>query len=166
MRPLAIFIALCTATPVVAADLLVVFQDSSPKDRLIIYNEGCEVGPAVVTLDLTSAAQGVFFDTISGGQGQGVSHEPEVVEGNATFAPVADGDQILNISMNGLQPLGSVTITFDVDDTDSSRQIVVNGSEFEGSSVTIQIGENAQTASIGADGRTNVIFEDTICVSS
>jgi hypothetical protein len=144
---------MCLAGPAAADDLLVVFQDSSPKDRLIIYNAGCAIGAATFQLDLTPTLKGLYLDTTDAAPGTGVSHQLEIIEGAATTAPAEDGDQILAISLQALPELGAVTITMDVDDTNSDAEIIVLGAEISGATIKMTTATTTQTAVFANDGR-------------
>jgi len=57
-------------TSPVLADIEVTFLESAPKDRFTFTNTGaCDLGPAVLSLDLSGSAAGLIFDTSGDGAG-------------------------------------------------------------------------------------------------
>jgi len=73
LTTLATALTLC-ATPAFA-DIEVTFLESAPKDRFTFTNTGaCDLGPAVLSLDLAGSAAGLIFDTSGAGAGVEVFH--------------------------------------------------------------------------------------------
>lgn len=121
------------------ADLNMTFRESAPKDSFTLSNDGaCDLGPMVVTLDLSSSAAGLIFDTTASGAGVEVFQPLDIVEGKTLLASVPDikdGMNTLQLNLTGF-PIGAkVAFTIDVDDTLTQSdlgQIRVSGSEISG----------------------------------
>lgn len=138
-----------------SADVTVTFRDGAPKDRFTIsQNGGCATGPVVLTIDLATAPTGLIFDTTGNGAGVEVFQPFEWVSApgsTATVPQVSDGDTTLELSLPDLKPGMPLVFTIDLDDTTSTRQITVSGSEVAGAQV-----------SLTADAKTSTgIFDDS-----
>ncbi|MBM7068337.1 hypothetical protein [Actibacterium sp. 188UL27-1] len=139
----AALIAATACAGVAQADLAVRFVEGAPKDRFVLENTGCPLGPAIVTLDLTSSAGGLIFDITASGAGVEVFQPVEIQQGADALigmTVVGDGDQILQLSLAGLAVGQSVTLTTDLDDTapqSALGQIRVAGTEIAGSAVRV-----------------------------
>ena len=137
MRLPAILLALACANPAFAAGLTVNFQDGAPKDRFTLRYDGtCALGAEQVVIDLGTAPAGLIFDITASGAGVDVFQPLEWVQGTAETSAVTDGDTSLTIGLEGLAPGDVLAFTVDIDDTTSTRQITVNGSEMVGATVT------------------------------
>ncbi|WP_299704644.1 aggregation factor core [uncultured Tateyamaria sp.] len=130
LAALALLIALPSAA---MADLTVSFRDGAPKDRFTIsYDGACALDQLDVQIDLGAAPAGLIFDTTSAGAGVEVFQPLEWVSGTARTSQVTDGDTVLSMSLDGVEPGASWAFTADIDDTTSARQITVDGSEMAG----------------------------------
>ena len=148
-------IAIC-ATPLLASssygDVSVAFRDGAPKDRITLTNDGCDLINATLTIDLSATPAGLIFDVTSAGAGVEVYQPVEVTAGAIIVQPVVDGAQMLIMDIPSF-PKGSVfSLTADLDDTVSNRQITVNGSEMVGASVSLALADVVRSAPFGSDG--------------
>ncbi|MEM6758161.1 MAG: aggregation factor core protein MAFp3, isoform C [Pseudomonadota bacterium] len=138
-------LALCfalVATPL-AAEVTVTFRDGAPKDRFTLdYAGDCPLGPTEMVIDLGTAPAGLIFDITAAGAGVQVFQPLEWVQGAARTSSVSDGDTMLTIAMDDWQPGVARSFTVDIDDTTSTRQITVDGSEMAGATLRIA-GESA-----------------------
>ena len=163
----ALFASLLTLATPALADITVEFSEGAPKDRFTFTNTSdCALGPATVTLDLATAPAGLIFDVTGEGAGVEVFQPFELVSGarNVTATPsVSDGQQTLAMGLSGLGAGESVAFTIDLDDTTSTRQITVSGSEIAGSSVSIET-ERLAAAAIFTD-KANAILRWSDCQS-
>ena len=136
MRP-ALLLAFAAFTPSLAmADLTVTFRDGAPKDRFTLTYEGtCALDRLDVQIDLGTAPAGLIFDTTSAGAGVEVYQPLEWVAGTANTSDVSDGDTLLSIALDDVTPGANWAFTVDIDDTTSTRQITVDGSEMAGATL-------------------------------
>jgi len=136
MRLPAIAVALCSATPALAAELTVTFRDGAPKDRFTLSYDGSCAAPAMrVDIDLGTAPAGLIFDITGAGAGVDVFQPLEWVIGSARTSAVTDGDTRVSLDLDALAPGETLAFTVDIDDTTSSRQITVDGSEMTGATL-------------------------------
>lgn len=152
MRSLLIVAALAFATPVAAQGLFVQFADGAPKDSLTFRNDGCPLSAATIVIDLRETPAGLIFDVTSAGAGVEVFQPVEATAGEVSISPVADGGQVLHLFVPNFPAGDTIRLTADLDDTTSSRQITVNGSEMIGATVSIAYGEAFVTAPFDAEG--------------
>ena len=116
------------------------FQDGAPKDRFtLIYSGDCVIEAMDVRIDLGTAPAGLIFDTTGAGAGVEVFQPLEWVTGTARTSDVTDGDTALTLSLDQVTPGDTFAFTIDIDDTTSTRQITVDGSEMAGA--TLHLGE-------------------------
>ena len=136
MRP-ALLLAFAAFTPSLAmADLTVTFRDGAPKDRFTLTYEGtCALDQLGVQIDLGTAPAGLIFDITSAGAGVEVFQPLEWVAGTASTSDVSDGDTLLTIALDDVTPGANWAFTVDIDDTTSTRQITVDGSEMAGATL-------------------------------
>ena len=131
------------------ADIEARFIEGAPTDRFTISNQGaCNIGPAVITINLQGSASGLIFDVTDQGAGVQVFQPLRVVSGASLLSEsptVKDGDTMVSLSILGLEKGQSVAFTIDVDDTMGGREITVSGSEIAGAAV--QISANGKKAS-------------------
>jgi len=72
---------MCVAIPALA-DVTVRFEESAPKDRFTITNDGpCPMGEVAVVIDLGASAAGLIFDVTGTGAGVSVFQPMELVRG-------------------------------------------------------------------------------------
>lgn len=126
------------------ADVRVLFQEGTPKDRFEIRNTGiCSLGPMTVTLDLAESSGGLFFDISAEGPGVEVFEPFELVQGAALVREspeVEDGGRSIELRLIGLSPRQEVAFTIDVDDTLARSALgrpQVTGSEIKGARVAV-----------------------------
>ncbi|GGX41964.1 hypothetical protein GCM10007385_06910 [Tateyamaria omphalii] len=133
-------LALLTALPSAAiADLTVSFRDGAPKDRFTLsYDGACALDQLDVQIDLGTAPAGLIFDTTGAGAGVEVFQPLEWVAGRARTSQVTDGDTVLSVSLDGVEPGTSWAFTADIDDTTSARQITVDASEMAGAMLRVE----------------------------
>lgn len=122
------------------------FRDGAPKDLFVLSNTGaCPTAPMTLSLDMTDSAGRVVFDITENGAGVEVFQPLEFVDG-AQFLraqpDVTDGQNTLVLELGSLPPAAQVRFTIDVDDTIGQREITVNGSELQGSVLTVLSGYN------------------------
>jgi hypothetical protein len=146
------------------ADVLIEFREGAPKDRFIITNVGnCSFDAPRITVDLSSSASGVIFDTTSSGAGVEVFQPFEVVKGAEFLSSnvnVLDGDQVVSLNLNHLKKGQIFAFTIDVDDTAGSREITVSGSELSGAVVIMETSNGAYSATFDEYSRAFIKFED------
>ncbi|WP_299650050.1 aggregation factor core [uncultured Tateyamaria sp.] len=158
MRRLALVLALVAPSPVLA-DLTVTFRDGAPKDRFAIsYDGACTLDRLDVQIDLGAAPAGLIFDTTSAGAGVEVFQPLEWVVGTASTSDVTDGDTLLSMSLDNVTPGATWAFTVDIDDTTSTRQITVDGSEMAGALVRVE----GQAAPFDANGRATVSLQNCL----
>lgn len=133
---------LCLACPALSASLTVNFQDGAPKDRFtLIYDAACASDRVDLVIDLGTAPVGLIFDTTGAGAGVQVFQPLEWVIGSARISSVRDGDTTVNITLDPMSPGDTLAFTVDIDDTTSSSQTIVNGSEMVGA--TLRVGDQS-----------------------
>ncbi len=121
------------------ADITMNFRESAPKDRFTLTNtSACDLGSIAITLDLSSSAAGLIFDTTASGAGVEVFQPLEIVEGKALLAgipDVRDGMNRVELTLTRFPAGADLAFTIDVDDTRAQSdlgQIRVSGSEISG----------------------------------
>ncbi|MEO0681194.1 MAG: aggregation factor core [Pseudomonadota bacterium] len=124
------------------AQVRVLFQESAPKDRFTLINEGrCTFEGLTAEIDLSSAAGGLIFDVTGAGAGVEVFQPLEMAEGDVQPAgEVRDGDSTLRLALGPLGPGERAAVTIDVDDTlrnGELGQIRVAGAEIQGGRVIL-----------------------------
>ena len=158
LATLATALTLCSAPAL--ADIEVTFLESAPKDRFTFTNTGaCDLGPAILSLDLSGSAAGLIFDTSGDGAGVEVFQPYETVAGAEVLeaiTPVSDGDAQIALTVSGLAPGQSVGFTIDVDDTlrDSNLgQIRVSDSEIKGATAAVSFADQTSNGVFDATSR-------------
>lgn len=119
------------------------YRDGAPADTFVIENQSCALFNAQFVIDLHTSVAGVLIDTAYGGPGSWDPLPAILTEGDATLAPVSDGDRRLEIQVNALQPDGRVAVTLDTDDSVSAtegQRVHVSGSEIAGATVQMVVG--------------------------
>jgi hypothetical protein len=152
---------ICTlAATATSADITVTFRDGAPKDRFTItQNAPCPTGPGTLTIDLGTAPVGLIFDTTGTGAGVQVFQPFAWVSApgeTPTIPKVGDGDTALTLDLPNLEPQAQLVFTIDIDDTGSSRQSVVSGSEVAGAQVTLTVGGQSITGRFDATGTATI----------
>ncbi len=141
------------------ADLHVEFIEGAPKDRFVVTNVGsCALGEAMVMIDMGASKGGLIFDVTGQGAGVEVFQPFQVVSGSEflTEAPsVTDGDTQVALQIKGMSAGEALVITTDVDDTIDAREITVTGSEFSGTTLSVNA-NGAEATVIFGDDRTVV----------
>lgn len=121
------------------AEIDVEFREGAPKDRFTITNTGeCEVRDVQLSIDLSTSAAGLIFDTTEQGAGVEVFQPFEFVAGRElvnAMPKVTDGQTIVDIDIKALARSQNIVFTIDVDDTTGNREITVNGSEIAGATI-------------------------------
>lgn len=140
---LATTLVLCFSQTV-AANVMVRFVESAPKDWFSLTNSGeCLLEDIVLTVDLTQSAGKLIFDTTAAGEGVEVFQPFEKREGEIALissSEVNDGDNALSVRIEQLAPGQSASFTIDVDDTLTQSQlgnIRVSDAEIKGGTVLI-----------------------------
>ena len=137
------------------ADIAVNFDEGAPKDRFSFQNVGeCAVKSTDIELDLSGSKSGLIFDTTGTGAGVEVFQPLEIVAGSdalKSITQVTDGDTLVTLSIDELQPGDTIAFTIDVDDTAGNREITVSGSEIEGAIVR-QIEANRTVTAVMSSG--------------
>lgn len=131
------------ATPL-AAEIRFSFKEGAPKDSFSITNDAaCETGRLEVTIDLSTSAGKLIFDTTDTGAGVEVFQPFDLVKGNdlvVSTTPITDGDDRVRMSLSNMAPGAQVVFTIDVDDqltNGALGQIRVAGTEIEGALATV-----------------------------
>jgi len=152
------------------ASLNIKFVESAPKDWFSITNKStCLIDDLQVEIDLANSAGKLIFDTTASGAGVEVFQPFEVREGNIKLtsgSSVKDGDKLLSVSVQNLQPGKSASFTIDVDDTlvnSKLGMIRVTHSEISGSDITIKFG-NGATATGKLDKKGQLNLAEPNCV--
>lgn len=162
MRPIFLPSALIATLGATAAnaEVTVTFRDGAPKDRFTItQNAACATGPATLKIDLATAPAGLIFDTTGSGAGVEVFQPFEWVSAPSSAAAVpevGDGDTTLELDLDDLKPQIPLIFTIDLDDTTSTRQITVSGSEVAGAQVTLTAGNIISTGTFDASGTATI----------
>lgn len=138
---------LCAHQPV-SANMEIAFVESAPKDWFSLTNSGeCVLEKISMTLDLSSSAGKLIFDTSSAGDGVEVFQPFETREGTVQLTSaetVLDGENRLSVYVDTLTPGQSVSFTIDVDDTLPKSElgnIRISDSEMAGGMVSLSVGE-------------------------
>jgi hypothetical protein len=130
------------------------FVEGAPKDRFIVTNEGtCSIGSAELVIDFRETTAGLIFDVSSAGAGVEVYQPFEVTQGAdflTNLPMISDGDQTANLSIATLGATQKIEFTIDVDDTAGARAITVSNDEMNGASVSLEVGGERVSASLGA----------------
>lgn len=150
-----------TAMMVVTAQASIVaqFRESAPRDLFVFENTGpCAVTDLKVSVDLSGAAGGLYFDTTAAGDGVEVFQPLRMDEGEVELAsaPVRDGDTGFTLAIETLEPGDRAVVSVDVDDRMTASalgQIRVTGSEMEGARVHVTFGNHSASAHFGNDNR-------------
>ena len=136
---------LCAYQPV-SAGMDIAFVESAPKDWFSLTNSGeCVLEKLSMTLDLSSSAGKLIFDTTSAGDGVEVFQPFETREGTVQLTSaetVLDGENRLSVYIDTLAPGQSVSFTIDVDDTLSKSElgnIRISDSEIAGGMVSLSV---------------------------
>ena len=148
-------LAICATTLLASssyADISVSFRDGAPKDRITLTNDACDLTNATLTIDLAETPAGLIFDVTSAGAGVEVFQPVEVTAGAITVRPVVDGAQVLIMDIPSFPRGSAFSLTADLDDTVSNRQITVSGSEMIGASVSLAVAGGVQSAPFRSDG--------------
>lgn len=127
------------------------FVESAPRDRfeLTVGREDL----AQVTIDLRKSEGRLIFDTAAGGTGVEV-FQPLRDEGGANVSDVADGAEVITVTLRDARAGGRAAFSIDVDDRLAASdlgQIRVTGGEMAGAVATFQT----------ADGRTQTAVFDS-----
>lgn len=172
---LVVTLMLALRTGPAAADIVLDYTEAAPTDRLVVRNAGaCDPGPLEVTLDLTGAPGGLYFDTSASGAGVSVFQPfewvagAEIVEGTSA---VADGDQVLVMRFRHFPPGAAAEFSFDLDDSDPAGPLgpsMLSPVEMAGATahLTLEPGsvvERRIEAPFGPDARARIPL--TLCVS-
>jgi len=138
---------LCAFQPI-SANMDIAFVESAPKDWFSLTNAGeCVLEKISMTVDLSSTAGKLIFDTTSAGEGVEVFQPFETREGNVQLTSaktVLDGENRLAVFVDALAPGQSVSFTIDVDDTLPKSElgnIRVSDSEMVGGVVSLTVGD-------------------------
>lgn len=154
-----------TALPALA-DISVRFIEGAPKDRFEITNLAtCAVVRTDLVIDLSTSAAGLIFDTTSTGAGVDVFQPFELVAGADALASqpkVIDGDKQVKLPISRLAPKAVLAFTIDVDNTMTSRGIMVSGSQIEGVSVRVSAAGTTTTGRFSQQG--NALIQTPPCI--
>lgn len=131
-----------------AADVVVTFNESAPKDSFTITNTGdCRLEGIEVRIDLAGSAAGLIFDVTGAGAGVQVFQPLELVTGRdllSNLPEVRDGDTALSLFVTSLEPTQQIVFTIDVDDTAGRSETMVSGAEITGATASVRLdGQNA-----------------------
>ncbi|MEL6464208.1 MAG: hypothetical protein AAFQ58_04490 [Pseudomonadota bacterium] len=141
------------------ADLTVSFRDGAPKDRFTLsYQGACALDQLEVQIDLGTAPAGLIFDTTGAGAGVEVFQPLEWVAGAARTSDVTDGDTVLSLSLDDVAPGARWAFTIDIDDTTSTRQITVDGSEMAGATIRAE----GRSAAFDTSGQATLALQNCL----
>jgi hypothetical protein len=158
MRPASTVLTIALGLSVLPAfaAINVRFIESAPKDRFEITNlAACDVVSTDVVIDLGASTGGLIFDITGAGAGVEVFQPFELTAGAdalAALPKVADGDKQVVLPIRRLAAGKRITFTIDVDDTTSSRGIMVSSSEIQGAVVRVKTAETTASASFSSAG--------------
>lgn len=157
-------IILCLAGTAAQADISGTFRDGAPVDRFTFTaNDGCLMGPANLTIDLSGSDAGLIFDVTGAGQGVEVFQPLVLVSGGQTVqstSNLTDGDTMLALSLNGMPQGQPLAFTMDLDDTIGQREITVSGAEIAGATVTLAVGDQTATGTFDSRGNVTIVTAD------
>lgn len=160
----AVSAALLAASPATAT-IEVRFRDGNPWDTFDFRNSGCAIYDAVILVDLSTSIAGVLIDTAYGGAGTQDPMPAELSEGQATLAPVNDGDQEFTVEIDKLDDTDRIQVRLDVDDTAGSAyapKVEVYGDEITGATVTLIYADATTTGTFDANGNARVALPDNV----
>ncbi len=165
--------AMMFAVPIsVHADVEIVFEEGSPNDYMTIRNKDlCELGPVSVTIDLSTSAGGLYFDTTASGAGVSEYQPFRIYTGGdrvRSVTNVSDGGTIVTLSLTHLGPAESVGFTIDLDDSGRSGPTTIEGGEILGATAALKFdlaGDDVPptVARFGTDGR--AVISASTCLS-
>lgn len=161
-------IAFCLTARADAQDVTVTYRDGAA-DRFMIESQSCPLAQTQFVIDLRTSVAGVLIDTAYGGLGSRDPLPALVVAGDATLAPVNDGDQILTLMVHQLAPQDRVVVTLDTDDSISDtegQRVHVSGSEIAGSTVRMVVGGIGTEAAFDAQGDAHLDNPTCLALSS
>lgn len=161
--------ALAVSTVAASADIRVSFIESAPKDRFVIENAGgCEAAAMTVTLDLSTSAGRLIFDTTGAGAGVDVFQPFETAAGGELIesaTAVVDGDDRITLELRPLAPRARVAFTIDVDDrleASDLGQIRVSGSEISGATASATSGATSASGAFSEDAKASLKLNDCL----
>lgn len=134
-------------------------------DVFTISATGCPIAEAVIVIDLVPSVAGVIIDTTYGGPGFQDPLPAQLVSGNATLAPVADGAQQLTVAVSLLDEASPIVLQMDVDDTIGTMngsRISVARSEIAGAEVRVTVGGATSTGIFDDIGIARLTAPDTV----
>lgn len=128
-------------------EVSMVFTESAPRDRFEIRNDSSS-GQSIqrLTLDLSSSAGRLIFDTTAGGTGVDVFQPFRVESGEAKLQAslvIQDGSDRLTLDFTRFEPGQRFAFSIDVDDrlpASELGQTRVSGREMEGALMTAVVG--------------------------
>lgn len=140
--PLTLAALLLLAPTLTSADITARFIESAPKDRFEFTNtSGCDTDALVLSLDLSSSAAGLIFDTTATGAGVQVFQPFDLVAGGdllSAVPDVTDGTSRVDLPLSRFPAGATLAFTVDVDDTLAQGdlgQTRVSGSEISGATL-------------------------------
>lgn len=149
-----------------SADLKLKLWDGNPYDRLSIYNDGCAIQYAELTIDFATSKGEIILDTVRGGPGTKDPMPVKVERGPIKLAPVADGDSSLTVLIGRLATGKSAVVTMDMDDTigwwDGPR-VSVDGDDVAGTQAVLRIHDGIAGAVFNGVGQAVIAEIPGIC---
>ena len=153
--------------------VVITFNESAPKDRFEVRNDGdCHVKPMQLMIDLAASQGQLIFDSTAFGAGVEVFQPFEVANGRqlvSKLPSVRDGDDRLTLRFLGLPPKSNFAFTIDVDDTlveSKLGQIRVANAEIEGAVVSIRLRDNSPTLRATFSSAATAVLRRVPCARS
>ncbi len=150
-----VFTALYSASLTAYASMTVKFVESAPKDWFSFTNDSdCDLMDIKVTVDLSNSVGQLIFDTTGSGAGVEVFQPFEIREGSISLDAgnnVVDGDRMLMLNIEVLNPGDTASFTIDVDDTlprSELGQTRVSSSEIDQARVSVKLGDSQSTEAV------------------
>ncbi len=149
------FTVLYSASMSAHASMAVKFVESAPKDWFSFTNNSdCGLMDIKVTVDLSNSVGQLIFDTTGSGAGVEVYQPFEIREGRISLNAgnnVVDGDRMLTLNIEVLNPGDTASFTIDVDDTlprSELGQTRVSSSEIAQARVSVKVGDSQSTEAV------------------
>lgn len=150
--------------------LAVSIFDGDPYDRVRIEQRGdCRGVTGRLTVDFSTSKGDVVLDTLRGGPGTKDPMEIRVEAGPLQVEPVADGAQVLRISMFELPPGVVASVTMDFDDQKGwwpGPRIVADGEDLEGTRLRFETKGFGAETTLPARGEALIDLPEDACNSA
>ncbi len=131
------------------------FVDGDNVDVITVTHSGCTIIQATPRIDMTTSRASVVVDTAYEGRGTKDPLPIEVIAGQATLSPVADGSQRIDLSISKLDEDNPIRLHMDVDDELGfwrDQRVFVTGPEFADWTAMLAYVGTETTATFNKDG--------------